>query len=696
MLVDSRCAPYAAATYQPNLSTLASLYFVVESIKMTTKQIWVRDRQPVGCICITGAADDAERHAADELQRYLKLISGAELPIVEGLSDRKTPAIILVNASRPSHLTHVADCPVDQLCDDGYAIHSTGADLIITSREPSGIVHGMYQYLSRVLGASFFDMGLEGCDLPQQSTIAHEPISIVKNPTLRYRGMQMAYGSRRLDWMAQNGFNWVRMGNDNDLEWWDQKLHELAPEYRKRGIRITFGHHSFQMIMPVNRYGSDNPEYFEQVDGKPVKRAQFNWSLKHRKVIDEVTWRIDWFLKRHPEIEQFDFWPTDGVCDVDEDDYRTWTGETMPTDWPDKDQLAGVSLTARLGDPRKARLYAMMTQEVAAALADHHPRVQFIITAYADLTQPCPQTPLPTNVTCTIAMYWRCYRHTLFDEGCVYNDQYRQIVKEWTDMYGEQGVYLSEYYMGMGIHVSLPYPIVTTIFREWKTLRSLGITGAKVNTGREIDRCEVPYNLNYLAFAATVWEDFDDAEAFLESYCRRHFGDAWEPLLALHQLWEQNTQEAEHTQPGYPTMYWIMDNQTIDRSRQLLLEAIAQTRNPLVINRAARLLMLVNYTAAVIEVGDLSVRRNAQINRGEDPSALEQEMLPWMTRMAEHFARLEALDIDVVGFIGDTEHMTAAEQRQKTNRWAADLARLEKADWVKDEFNPDILQGPKK
>lgn len=659
---------------------------------MSDSHVWVQAGQPVGAIHIAAAADEPERFAAQQLQHYLKRISGADVPIVDHLGDRKTPAICLIHAGRPSQSKHLGDCPVDQLTDDGYAIHSVGDDVVITSRDSFGLVHGTYQYLARVLDCSFLDMGPEGEDIPRTRTIQHDPVRILKNPKLPYRGMQMAYGSRRVDWMAKNGFNWVRMGNDNDLEWWDEKLKLLAPEYKKRGMRITFGHHSFHMILPTERYAQDNPEYFQKVDGKPVKQGQFYWSMKDREVLDEVVWRIDWFLKRHPEIEQFDFWPADGIAEVDEDDYREWTGEDMPTDWPDKDRLASSSLTGRMGDPRKARLYALMTRQLAEALGPKHPNVRFIITAYADLTQPCPQTPLPANVSCTIAMYWRCYKHSLFDEGCVYNDQYRQIVREWTQMYPDRATYLSEYYMGMGVHIALPYPIVTVIFREWEQLREMGVAGGKVNTGREVDRCGVPYNINYLAFQAVVWGDCDDPDAFLELYCRRFFDDASQPLLEMYRLWEKRIQDSEHTQPGYHRFYAMFDLETTDRSRQLLLQALEQTRNPKVIYRVSRLLMLVNYTAKALAPGDKPFEHSQRQFAGEDVSDMERELLPWLEDMVAEFARLRDLDVDVVNFVGDTEHMTPAEQREKGSRWESDLARMQKADWVKDEFNPDILE----
>jgi hypothetical protein len=76
------------------------------------------------------------------------------------------------------------------------------------------------------------------------------------------------------------------------------------------------------MILPKKLYEKDHPDYFP-----PGGTGQFYWSLKNPEVMDEVVWRLEHFLARHPEIEKLDFWPSDGVGDIDPDDYRAATGE---------------------------------------------------------------------------------------------------------------------------------------------------------------------------------------------------------------------------------------------------------------------------------------------------------------------------------------------------------------------------------
>jgi len=650
--------------------------------------VWVRSGEAMGQIALAHGAGDQEEYAARELAAYAKKMSKASLPIVHGLRNRARPSIIILDSSRPANRKFIAHLPVGDLRDDGFLIQSDGRDLFIVSKARFGIVFGTYQYLRRVLGCRFLDYAPYGEDVPRKTTIEHGPVSILKNPKLAYRGMQMAYSLDRIDWMAKNGFNWVRYGNDKDLDWWDAKLTEVLPHLRKRGIRINFGHHMFHMILPPRLYAEDHPEFYP--DGKP--RAQFPWSLKSPDIINEVVWRLARFLERHPEIEKLDFWPSDGRGEIGAEEYRALAGEEMPEEGEWAERAAGRTDWGRLGDPRKAKVYAIMAKRVGEALAEKFPGVEIVLAAYADVAQPCPDVRLPGNVTCTIAMYWRCYRHSVSDEGCLYNDQYRQIIREWTALYPDRNVYLSEYYMGMGCHASLPYPVVTAIFRDWPWLMESGIAGAKVNTGRAVSTAVVPYNINYLAFQAIAWGDAASADAFIEDYCKAFFADAWREMRDMYLLWEQSVQDAEHTQPGIWTLHRMFNEDTLARSRELVEAALDKTDNAKAHYRISRVGRLVAYAARALPVSRQMAERERVAGEGGPTEELDKALIPALQNMTEHFESLKDLDQDIVGFVKPTSFFLEGDVKCKPSQWERELGRITQAEWVQNEFDPDILR----
>jgi Domain of unknown function (DUF4838)/Glycosyl hydrolase family 67 N-terminus len=657
---------------------------------LNSTHIWIQNGRPVGQIVLAYGASEQEEFAAEELAAYLKKMSGGSMPIKHGLRKRDKASIVILDASRPANRKFLTKLPVCELQDDGFLIQSVGDDLFIVSEDSFGIVFGTYQYLRRVLGCRFLDYAPHGEDIPSTETVQHDAVSILKNPKLSYRGMQMAHSIRRIDWMAKNGFNWLRVGNDNDLDWWDTKLEEMKPHFRKRGIRMNFGHHMFHMILPRRLYEQDHPDYFPQEgDG------QFHWSLKNPSVLDEVIWRLEKFLRRHPEIEKFDFWPTDGLCKIDAEDYRVATGEDMPDDdgeW--RENVAGVTEWARLGNPHKEAIYAALAKKVADALGPKFPDLEIVLAAYADLTQPSKRVLLPENITATIAMYWRCYRHSIFDDGCIYNDQYRQIIQEWAEMYPGRSLYLSEYYMGMGVHVSLPYPIITTLFREWPDLIELGIVGGKVNTGRSVDTAVVPYNINYLAFQSIVWGDAQHAEEFIGEYCKDYFGDAWQEMAEMYLLWEDRVQHAQDTQPGMVHFNLMFDRDTLARSRELVDSALAVAKAENLRYRIQRVGRLVDYASKALPISHLLWKRRACASDSETSTEqIDKELGPLLQEMVEYYESLIELDQDIIGYVRPTSLMREGDVKVKRSPWERQLAKIRKEAWVGKEFDPNILQA---
>lgn len=648
---------------------------------MSMQHCWVKNNQAVGQITIAHTAGAAEIHAAQELSQYFERISDAALPVVTGIRSRTTPSIIIIDASRPANRPLLAGMPVDELRHDGFFIHSAGADLFIAANEPSGLVFGVYQYLTLVLKVRFFDFGLEGEDIPCLDTVEHAAVAILKNPRLRYRGMQQPMDVQRLDWMIKNGFNYARYHFSPDaLEWWDQNGAALTHKLQKRGIRLAFAHHLFDKLIPEKKYLDDNSDFFPIVNGKRGRQNQFSWSLQNQTVLQEVIRVLEDFLGRHPEIDMLDFWPADGFYSLDEEDYRAITGGESPQRGAWEKQAHGRSPTGRLGDPNKAKIYALLIKPVAEALGKRFPKLVISTLHYVDLTQPCPDVRLPDNVAPVPTMYWRCIKHTLLDEQCLYNRQFRQILTEWTQMYPDRLIFLYEYYMGMGCHASLPYPCLTSLFAEWEEMIRMGIGGAHIQS---CDHHAVPYAINYLAFAALAWDNPPTLEGFLRDYCRGFFGEAAEAVYRIYQLWEEGVQQAEDTQPGVSFFARMFTPERVQQCRTILDDAMRGAHDPKVIYRLARLIILMEYARQALTCGKEYMDIAVAQRRGEDVTRLQQQLLPLLPPVACWYRRLWELGQDICRRTGVVESKPA-------NIWARAIKQFRKQPRALAEFDPDV------
>lgn len=654
---------------------------------------FVDNKAALGQIVLAKTAAIYEHFAAEELQKYIEKMTGVQLPIEHGLEKRQGNSIVILDGGRPSNQKYLKKLPAEKLKDDGYLIATEGDNVFITSKEPFGVVFGTYQYLTKVFGVYFYDYAPKGEIIPELESLEHEDLNILKNPHLSYRGMQMVHCPERLDWMVKNGFNYNRLGNNFDLRFWDQKLNEIELEHQKRGVRISFGHHIFHMLLPKSDYMEDHPEYFQEINGEKKVVPQFYWSFEnYEAALDEVCYNLESFLSRHPSIAMLDFWPSDGICDLKEDEYRKITGENFPTDESWKENVAGSSLEARLGDPRKEKIYAIYTKKVAERLAESFPKLEVSIAAYADLTQPCKTVRLPKNVTPFLAIYWRCYKHTLLDESCIYNKQYLQIIREWTEMYPDQKVSLSEYYMGMTAYVSLPYPIIHTLFAEWDGLLKLGIRGAKVHTGRDADNATVPYFINYLAFQSIVWKEFNSAKDFLEHYCQVFYQEAAEPIYELYMLWEKTLLESKDTQPSAHFFHWIFKDSTITATKEWIRKAESKVVSPIIGERVQKLKLLARYSEMVLDVSPNLEQYEALARKNEQDELLERKLIEKIKAISDFVKELQKGEYNIFGHIAPSKWFSSTELKVKPTFWERQLGKLQKAEWVKKDFNQDILQ----
>ena len=219
----------------------------------------------VAQITLASTALPVERHAAEELQRFLRVMSGVEVPIAAcPATDR--PNCYIGSAAPPAglELTEAA------LGFDGFVVKTVGNDLILTGRQPYSCLYAVYHLLTKYLGCGFFE---DGDQIPRRETITLGEIDERCKPRFRHRqymhGCHLAYATRWwtfdewkqwLDYGAKMRFNvanlhlhlgesgvarlvWQRLGVDTPLTQFQQQqiaVYQQVVQYaRLLGMRVT-------------------------------------------------------------------------------------------------------------------------------------------------------------------------------------------------------------------------------------------------------------------------------------------------------------------------------------------------------------------------------------------------------------------------------------------------------------------------
>ena len=124
-----------------------------------------------------------EEYAAQQLQRYIRLATGIELPIETDESKPTDYEIVVGITSREGDVTESIDR--SEFGDETVIIKTEGTRLIISGSQRSGTIYAAYSFLEEYLGVRFFT---EDCEVIYKAdSIDISDISEKRTPVLEFR-----------------------------------------------------------------------------------------------------------------------------------------------------------------------------------------------------------------------------------------------------------------------------------------------------------------------------------------------------------------------------------------------------------------------------------------------------------------------------------------------------------------------------
>jgi Domain of unknown function (DUF4838)/Glycosyl hydrolase family 67 N-terminus len=441
----------------------------------------VRDGRPMGVIVAptTGATDDVQ--AGVELQRYLRKMSGATVPIVAAATEGQTSVRVGV-FGRP---------PVDGWAGtrpprDGFAIEAHGRTLFVVGGDERGALYGAYDLLETDLGVRWFMPGDLGEDVP-----VRRDVNLPQKP----RRGQPAFE-------AVGGFSWAGGPGAAD---WEKHVRALV------GPRSAFfGHNWSGIIAPTPENKADHPDWFAIHDGRRTDQL----CSGNAEVVRLTVARAREFFAQQPDALVFSISPNDGDEFCEDERCRSIDRLYHVTDG---------SLTDRL---------VYFGNEVLTGLAESHPGKQVGLLAYMSYIRP-PRVvrPLPNLAVMITRMPWEfCHVHALDDEGCEINRRFVEYLKGWQRVAAHVAVY--DYYGHFNAFT--PWPILHSIRRDLPFLHRLGVARFMSETQQHWAN----QGLNFYVGAKLAWDPSLDVDLLLEDYFSRFYGGAASPMRRYWRRWE--------------------------------------------------------------------------------------------------------------------------------------------------------------
>jgi hypothetical protein len=242
-----------------------------------------RDGQPAASILIAERAAEPRRALAEELQRWLREITGATLPIEAAAAPRD--GIVLGTA---------ADWPeaarrerVASLGPEGFVVRSEPRRLWVLANTELGLQHAVYALLEDA-GCRWFFPDPVWTVVPKQPTLA-----LAVN-----RREQPAFGFRRI---------WYGWGPrtpklHSDYEAWQKHNRQLG------AFRVHCGH-AYEAHVPAKKFFDAHPDWFALVKGKrqPTQLCASNTGVQQR-VIESTLEKF----RKDPALTMVSVEPNDG------------------------------------------------------------------------------------------------------------------------------------------------------------------------------------------------------------------------------------------------------------------------------------------------------------------------------------------------------------------------------------------------
>ncbi len=488
----------------------------------------VQDSKPSATILLlTTSKNKVGEFAASELSRYIQLISGGALPVVNrtvSVPTRRLSSALLI-LTDPNVETELAnpvlliglfrrlDESVSSMPDDGFILKTLGSDILLAGANDRGTLYAVYRFLE-TLGVRFY--APEFCfyqdnaeKAPRESTITVAPMSIAEEPSYRYRALDMgecdscttSTVTAVVDWMAKNRMNFVAFNIDPSeglgLDGWDQFRDELTPELQKRGIILEVGEDDvYNRFLPEGVYGAAHPDWFpgpkDPVEGCGTEPPANIFHITDPEALNTLIANGKQYLANRPEINIFSIWPPDGA---------KWAASDIE----------------QIGSIPDAPAYALIPFQ--DELKGSIPVSGLSYSCYND--PPSAQYMYDSATTIKFAFYNRSYQTPIFDTSDQTNVYYAGLIPEWRKAGFKGPAFIYEYYTKYSWH-SLPFSPVQLIGLEVPYYSSF----ASGMSHYDEPATWVTYELIHLELAQLMWNKSTDLNSWLQSYLNDRFGPA--------------------------------------------------------------------------------------------------------------------------------------------------------------------------
>lgn len=436
-------------------------------------------------IVIPAKAIESERHAAQELQRYLEKMTGVKLPILTDSEPRTPYEVVLGESEIPANDRASYTPSIPQ--NDGFLLRTAGPRLIIAGGRPRGTLYGVYALLEEKLGTRWFTQDVEF--VPRFDKITIPELNEAQIPRLEYREVYWSEFLQNADFSARHRLNGNGFG--------------LQDRHGGRAVSYFPFVHSFDMLVPPALFDG-HPEYFPLIDGQR-KRGYVQRCLTNPDVLRIATDRVRQWINEHPEAT---------IISVSQND--TFNNCQCPK---------CRAIDEAEGSPSGSLF--QFVNAIAESIEKEHPNVRIDTLAYQYTRKP-PRTIRPhKNVIVRLCTIECCFAHSL--DRCVAEENRRFVedIQSWRPVAPK--LYVWDYTTNFG-HYQQPFPNFNVLQDNVRFFVKHGVQGLFEQGNYSSGGHGEMEPLRAYLLAKLLWNPDADIQRHTEEFLRGYYGRASTPI----------------------------------------------------------------------------------------------------------------------------------------------------------------------
>ena len=433
------------------------------------------NRTAQAVIVIAEDAGEPEQHAATELADFLQQITGAKFDIVHPPAAAKRSRLLV--GPKAAKLA-AADFSTEGLDADGIIIRTAGNDLILAGGYPRGTLYAVYTFLEDELGCRWWSS--TESTIPNKPTLNVAKLDVRYVPRLEYREPYW-FDAFDGDWAVRNKSNGHRPRLDE-----------------KRGGKHTYEGfvHTFNRLIPPDKYFKDHPEWFSEIKGKRTyERAQL--CLTNEEMRKELIKNLKERLRKNPAAT---------IASVSQND---WHGNCQCTKC--------AAIEKEEGSP--AGLMLRFVNSVAADIEEEFPNVAISTLAYQYTRKPPKYVKPRDNVIVRLCSIECSFSKPLADER---NKKFRDDIVGWSKICNR--LYIWDYTTNFK-HYIMPHPNLRVLGPNVKffadhSVKGIFEQGAYTSNGAEMAE------LRAWVLAKLLWNPTRNGQELIDEFIAGYYGPA--------------------------------------------------------------------------------------------------------------------------------------------------------------------------